>query len=471
MRGGIGLRRWLVLSALAFSVWAWGEDAQKEKLDRMYQTAVSDYDAQNYLKAKAELEELLPYAPKSFELHELLGMTLASLSESGEAIEQLKLAVQAKPDSAEARVNLGTILFHAGQTMEAGQQFQAALKLAPDDFDANHDLGELLAREGKVADALPLLEHAWKIDPSAYGNGYDLALAEFEAGKLDAARQTVAALEQRADKGELHNLLAQIDEQSGDLLDAAQQYETAAHMDPSEENLFGWGGEMLLHRTYEAAIAIFQEGVRRYPDSPRLSIGLGLALYSRGKYDDAVAALVKAADLSPTDARCYFFLSKAYNSSPLEANAVLERFRRYAALKPNDALAQYYYAVSLWKGNRAGDSGVDLTVVESLLKKAIALDPDLADAHLQLGMLYSSRRNYQQSIPEYERTVALNPNQSDAHYRLGTDLVHVGEKDRAQKEFEIYQRLRAEHLAEAEKERAEVRQFVLAAGGPGSTKP
>jgi tetratricopeptide (TPR) repeat protein len=448
-----------------------GEDAQKEKLDRMYQTAVSDYDAQRYLKAKAELEELLPYAPKSFELHELLGMTLASLSETGEAIEHLKLAVQSKPDSAEARINLGTILFHAGQTAEAGQQFQAALKLAPGNFDANHNLGELLVREGRIADALPLLERARQIDPNAYDNGYDLALAEFEVNKLDEARQTIAALEQRADKAELHNLLAQIDERSGDFVGAAQQYETAAHMDPSEENLFDWGGEMLLHRTYEAAIAIYQEGVRRYPDSPRLSIGLGLALYSRGKYDDAVDALLKAADLSPSDSRCYLFLSKAYNSSPLQANAVLDRFRRYAALKPNDALAQYYYAVSLWKGNRAGDSGVDLTVVERLLKNAIALDPTLADAHLQLGTLYSSERNYQQSIPEYERTLDLNPNLSDAHYRLGTDLVHVGEKERAQKEFEIYQRLRAEHLAEVEKERAEVRQFVIEAGGPGSTKP
>jgi Tfp pilus assembly protein PilF len=452
-------------------VLAFSEDAQKEKLDRMYQAAVSDYDAQRYLKAKAELEELLPYAPKSFELHELLGMTFASLSENSKAIEHLKLAVQSKPDSAEARINLGTILFHAGQTAEAGQQFQAALKLAPGNFDANHNLGELLIREGRIADALPLLERARQIDPNAYGNGYDLALAEFDVNKLDEARQTIAALEQRTDKAELHNLLAQIDERSGDFVGAAQQYETAAHMDPSEENLFDWGGEMLLHRTYEAAIAIYQEGVRRYPDSARLSIGLGLALYSRGKYDDAVEALLKAADLSPSDSRCYLFLSKAYNSSPLQANAVLERFRRYAALKPNDALAQYYYAVSLWKGNRAGDSGVDLTVVERLLKNAIALDPTLADAHLQLGTLYSSRRNYQESIPEYERTLDLNPNLSDAHYRLGTDLVHVGEKERAQKEFAIYQRLRAEHLAEVEKERAEVRQFVIEAGGPGATKP
>jgi hypothetical protein len=60
------------------------------------------------------------------------------------------------------------------------------------------------------------------------------------------------------------------------------------------------------------------------------------------------------------------------------------------------------------------------------------------------------------------RALELDPNLSDAHYRLGTDYVHVGQKDRAQKEFEVYQKLRAEHLAEIDKERAEVQQFVYA---------
>ena len=48
-------------------------------------------------------------------------------------------------------------------------------------------------------------------------------------------------------------------------------------------------------------------------------IGLGMALYSRGKYDDAVNALLKAADLDPSDPRCYLFLSRAYESSPNQA--------------------------------------------------------------------------------------------------------------------------------------------------------
>jgi tetratricopeptide (TPR) repeat protein len=373
-----------------------------------------------------------------------------------------------RPNLAEARTNLAASLLHSGKAALAGEQFRKALDLEPQSYDANHNLGEYYVQSGKIADARPLLEQAQKIDPTAYDNGYDLAMADFSLGRLSDARVVIQDLAKRKDTGELHNLLGQIDEKDGKFVSAANDFETAAHMDPSEENLFDWGCEMLLHRTYEPAIAIFQQAAAHYPNSPRIFIGLGLALYSRGKYDEAVKALIAAADLNPTDPRCYLFLSKAYNSSPLQADDVTQRFRRYAELEPNNALAQLYYAMSLWKGKRVEDSSLDLQTVQSLLIKAIALDNSIPEAHVQLGNLYADQHKYAESIPEYVRALQLDPNLSDAHYRLGTDYVHVGQKEDAQKEFSVYQKLRAEHLADIDKERAEVQQFVYSAGAPSS---
>ena len=115
------------------------------------------------------------------------------------------------------------------------------------------------------------------------------------------------SLVKEKDTGELHSLLAQVEEKDGKFVVAANEFEIAAHMDSSEDNLFDWGSELLLHRTYEPAIDVFTQASQRYPTSPRLLIGLGMALYSRGKYDDAVKALLSAADLNPSDARCYLF--------------------------------------------------------------------------------------------------------------------------------------------------------------------
>jgi tetratricopeptide (TPR) repeat protein len=450
---------------------AGAEDSQSQMLDQQFQSAVAKYRAKQYAGAAAQLEALLPHAPKSFEIHELLGLVYASQSQDTKAIEQLQAAVSLKPDSPAARTNLATSLSHAGKPELAGVQFRKALDLEPQNFDANHNLGEFYIQTGKLAQAIPFLAQAQRINPSSYDNGYDLAEAYFLGGQLNAARQTAQAMVQQQNTGELHNLLGQIEEKDGKFVVAANEFETAARMDPSEENLFDWGSEFLLHRTYEPAIDVFEQGTQRYPDSARLRMGLGMALYSRGKYDEAVKSLLTAADLNPSDPRCYLFLSKAYDSSPTQAEDVIERFRRFSELQPGNALAVYYYAMSLWKGKRAEDSNLDIHQVELLLRRSVTLDPKLADAHLQLGNLYSDQHDYAKAIPEYTRALELNPNLADAHYRLGQDYVHSGRKDLAPVEFEVYQRLRAQHLAELDKERAEVQQFVYAEKNAAPTRP
>jgi Flp pilus assembly protein TadD len=409
--------------------------------------------------------------PNNFEIEELLGLTYSSMSQDAKAVKHLEAAVRLKPDSAAARTNLAAGLSRLGNAELAGVQFRKALELEPRDYTANHNLGEFYVQRGKVEDALPFLERAQKIKPSAYDNGYDLAMAYLLTGRLSQARLQVQTMMQSKNTAELHNLLAQIEEKDGKYVAAVNEFGSAAHMDASEDNLFDWGSELLLHRTYEPAIDVFREATRLYPDSPRLRIGLGMALYSRGLYEESVKALLTAADLGPSDPRCYQFLSKAYDSSPVQAEEVIQRFRRYAELEPGNALAQYYYAMSLWKGKRSEGSSVDLQAVETLLKKSLALNEKLPEAHVQLGNLYADEHEYAKSIPEYIRALQLNPNLPDAHYRLGTDYVHTGQKERAQSEFDVYQKLRAQHLAEVDKERAEVQQFVYSTKTAPSSKP
>ena len=93
------------------------QDPQKEQLDRQYQAAVADYEAGRYAQAAGQLEKLLPYAPKSFELRELLGMAYVALNQDDKAIAHLKAAVQINPESAEARTNYGAALMHAGEAI------------------------------------------------------------------------------------------------------------------------------------------------------------------------------------------------------------------------------------------------------------------------------------------------------------------------------------------------------------------
>ena len=429
------------------------------------------YEAGKYPEAALALEKLLRQVPGSFEVQELLGIVYASESQFEKANAHFEAAVHLEPASAPARTNFGTNLVRLGKTELAEQQFRKAIALAPEDYEANHNLGELYARLNRVSEALPYLEHAQRIDRTSYDNGYDLALAYLLSGRLADARHLIDSLISGKNTAELHNLLGQVEEKDGNFVAAANQFEQAAHMDPSEGNIFDWGSELLLHRTFEPAIEVFEQGSKLHPDSPRMAIGLGMALYSLGKYDEAVKSLLRAADLDPSDPRGYPFLSRAFDSSPSQAQEVIERFRRFAEIAPKNARAVYYYAMSLWKGKRAQDPNQDLTEIEVLLKRSIALDPSLAEAHLQLANLYSDQKRYSEAVPEYLEARKLNPDLADVHYRLAQAYVRLEEKDKAQSEFEVYRELRAQHLSDLDRQRAEIRQFVYSEQQASEAKP
>src|SRR6202049_3097224 len=288
------------------------ENAARQ-IDRRFQAASAEYDAGHLADAASHLEELLREIPETFEVHELLGLVYAGESQDALANQHLEKAVRLKPDSAAARTNL----VRRGKREPAQEQLKRAIALEPRNFDANHNLGELYVRMNKLPEAVPFLKEAQRIQPSSYDNGYDLALAYLFTGHPSQARQLVQTLLQGKNTAELHNLLGQIEEKDGKFVAGVNEHEIAAHQEPSESNLFDWASDLLLHRTLEPAIEVFRHSAERYPNSPRIAIGLGIALYSRGNYDEAVKSLLRASDLSPSDPRSYFFLSKAYDSLPI----------------------------------------------------------------------------------------------------------------------------------------------------------
>jgi tetratricopeptide (TPR) repeat protein len=314
-----------------------------------------------------------------------------------------------------------------------------AVRRYPDSFDAQYQLASFYLQQGKLKLALPHLERARAIKPTDYASGHDLALALLEAGKLDDARALIVQMMAADDKAELHNLLADVDERGGNLLAAAEEYQRAAHMDPTEEHLFDWGDNLLQLHAYEEATQVFTAGIERHPESARLHVGLGIAQYSRGQHEDAVKSLCRAADLAPSDPRPYQFLGEMYGVAPTLAGEITERLARFAKAHPRNALAQFHYAMSLWKGQPSPPA--DLRQVEALLRRAVTLDPKLAKAFLELGILLSDQQRYQDAIQQLQSAARLEPDLAQAHYRLAQAYQRTGQKTLADKELEIFQRL------------------------------
>jgi len=345
------------------------------------------------------------------------------------------------------------------------QSFREAVALRPTDFDANSKLGKLLVGEGKARDALAYLERASRLKPENYDNGYELALARSETGDYELARLGVVKLLSSADsfgreRAEAHHLLGEICEKLNDPLEAANEYQRAAELNPTESYLFDWGAELLLHHAAEPAVEVFTKGNRLFPRSARMLAGLGASWYALGSYDQAVQRLSEASDLNPDDPNPYLFMGKLQAVETAPSQAVMERLKRFATLQPENALANYYYAVSVWKRRQPPEDNQNFAEVKSLLDKAIQLDPALGLAYLQLGILYSERKDFSNAIADYQSAIAATPDLEQAHYRLALAYRQAGETSKSQAELQLYERISKEKAAAVERERHEVRQFV-----------
>ena len=318
-----------------------------------------------------------------------------------------------------------------------------AVRRDPDSFEAHHALAAFYLHQGKLDAAIPHLERAQTLDPADYANGYDLALALIQTGKLDSAREHVRRLLSVKETGELHDLLGNVEERAGNLVGASEEYQRAAHMDATEEHLFDWGNNLIQLRAFEPATQVFTAAVARHPRSARLHVGLGIAHYSRGQYEDAVKSFCEAVDLAPSDPRPYQFLGEMYGVAPELAGEVTRRLALFVKAQPRNALAHLHYALSLWKGQPAASPPADMRRVEALFRRAVALDPKLAKGFLELGILLSDQQRYQEAIQELRHAVRLEPDVAPAHYRLAQAYRHTGQKALAAKELEIFERLKA----------------------------
>ena len=267
----------------------------------------------------------------------------------------------------------------------------------------------------------------------------------------------------RQRQSDLHHQIAEIDEKLGNPLAAVREYQSAAELTLSEANLFDWASELLTHRALEPATEVFTEGNRLYPKSVRVLIGLGVAWYARGSYERAAQYLGSASDLAPGDETPYLFMGKMQSEETVPSQETLTRLARFQRLEPGNALANYYYAVSLWKWKQSAGTLDDASSAqaEALLQKAIQIDPKLGAAQVQIGILYALRGDYPRAILAYQKAIEVSPELEETHYRLAQAYKRNGEAALAEKELQLHEQLSKQDKEKAERERNEIPQFVI----------
>jgi Flp pilus assembly protein TadD len=382
---------------------------------------------------------------------------------TGEALAQATLNLESA-ESAGAAPKAG---LSGPEAHKSESELRAALRQSPRGFDANHNLGEFYLHSGRCPEAISFLRTAYQTNPADRVNAFHLAQALSDCEESAKAREQVNQMLAndrgigRQDEASLRRLLGDLDERLDDPLAAAREYERAAALDSSEQNYFAWGTELLLHRAAAPAVEVFARGARLHPDSARMLAGLGAALYTGGSAEEAAQRLCEASDLDPSRPAPYLFLGKMQEAASASLPCAERKLARFAQDQPENALANYYYAIALWKRDRGSENSDASAHAIALLQKSAAIDPKFDLANLQLGNIYLARGALQEALAAYQKSIAANPGNSEAHYGLGLTYKRLGEEDKAQREFSEYKQLNLAQAAAVERERRDLRQFLF----------
>jgi Flp pilus assembly protein TadD len=93
------------------------------------------------------------------------------------------------------------------------------------------------------------------------------------------------------------------------------------------------------------------------------------------------------------------------------------QLERVAATAPDDARLPLYqgelYRLEAQRAGTAAEREVELVQARAAYERALALDPTLAEAHRQLGLLYYAMRDVARARSELEHYLVLAPSAPD----------------------------------------------------------
>ena len=169
------------------------------------------------------------------------------------------------------------------------------------------------------------------------------------------------------------------------------------------------------------AIPAFEEAIRREPDSPVALLGLGDALTQAGLQARAVSVLSHGVKVAPNDPLLWYLLGVVQSSAAA--------FQKAIALDPQMADAHNQLGVAL------EDQG-DLDGAEREFLKALEAYPDLPDALGNLAHLLAARGDLPQAAFYFARSVKLNPNVAEVRSNYAVTLASLNRFDDARREID-----------------------------------
>jgi tetratricopeptide (TPR) repeat protein len=248
-----------------------------------------------------------------------------------------------------------------------------------------------------------------------------------------AGRLLESAVASGMDDAKIYVALAEVYEAGGYLENAIPAMRLAIKKEPKNDSYRSLYGLLLVNSKAPAAAVIrLEEALKEFPDSPRLWSVLGMAYFDDNKLAEAQKSFEKALsqDSKLVPAMAYLGAIAGEQGRYIEAAKI---YQRAIDLNEKIALLHYLLAETLLKMTETDEARV-----ESALKRAIDLEPNLTSAHLSLGRFYVRQSRWAEAVISLERAAKLEPERAEIFYQLGrvyTRLKRPGESQAALAKF------------------------------------
>jgi protein O-mannosyl-transferase len=291
-------------------------------------------------------------------------------------------ALRVNPSSWCALHNQAVLRWRRGDADSAVAELQRALQLRPQHANGWHTLGSCLQALDRPADALHALEEAVRHSPGDH------------RFRLSLARELAA--QQRTEES-IRNL------------------EESLSIRPNDPGTLTDAGAILsrLNRTQEA-IDLFQRAVRIDPSFWQARLNLGLAYDQQQRWGDAAREFGAVLTARPDHSEVRFQRALALAREQHYAMAIreMERVRREASEQNHSQLAEAATQELMIIHNSLGVEALDKNrwdVAEQEFEAAIALHPEFAAGHFNLGRARAGRGATAAARTAYETALSLLP--------------------------------------------------------------
>lgn len=393
-------------------------------------------------EAQGQFETVLRSRPDDISSLYGLGFSLLAQDKPSQALKPLTQAYHMNPSDSEVLTGVMQAYLKLGQTDQAESILNQLNRRFVNDYAPQMQLAEILVNEGAYNLAIVQFQQLLTQKPDSYELNYDLALAYHRAGKQDEAAAQIHRMLSHQDRAELENLLGEVEEKRNNYAQALAAYRKAVELQPtSEEYQLDYATELNQHWNPTEALRAFSTGVKTFPSSVTLWMGLGGTYYLLGKYPEASETLLHTSQMAPDNPNVYALLGLAYDAAGPLQKAIEQRFVDYVKAHPSDALGHYFYGKILLDQNQH-KAGTDLDQAQHELSMAVELNPKLSQAHLELAKLFQMRGDTSAVRTQLETVVKLNPASSDAYYRLIPVYRKLGEPEKAAIAAEKFRQLK-----------------------------